>query len=296
MPLVNYSSSEDEAVNQNKATSLKRKRPAAYSGELPPLPASFHDLYATNARVATTDDPNLHGGRKRHIPHIEGNWPTHVYLEWRPSSAELKILTELVSATGNGSDQIHSLLQSDLSTPLPLHISLSRSLVLHTHQREQFQDVIATKIRSSAVRPFKIDFNSLAWYPNHDNTRWFLSLSAARPKQNELNRLLDACNRSAKQLQQPTLYLPENIEDSAGQAKVTKKAQAEATLKDEANINSNIPDCSDSFHVSLAWSLSQPSEYVVSDLRKLTFEQLSAFFDGVKVKIGNTVSTVTVST
>lgn len=59
----------------------KRKLSDSAQDALPPLPAAFHDLYSTNARVSTSDNPSLHGGRKRAIPHAEGTWPSHLYLE-----------------------------------------------------------------------------------------------------------------------------------------------------------------------------------------------------------------------
>lgn len=91
MPLVEYSDSESEPEHPAPPPAKRLKRassgPASASAStrapasLPPLPAGFHDLYATNARQSTHDDPALHGGRKRAIPHVDGHWPSHVYLE-----------------------------------------------------------------------------------------------------------------------------------------------------------------------------------------------------------------------
>lgn len=90
MALVDYSSSsqgdeeEDTALTTHStptSASLKRKRVGESPSGLPPLPSKFHDLYASTTRVSTIDDPGLHGGRKRVTPHIEGNWPTHLYIE-----------------------------------------------------------------------------------------------------------------------------------------------------------------------------------------------------------------------
>ena len=48
---------------------------------------------------------------------------------------------------------INSLLRSDLGTQLPLHISLSRPVVLRTEQRQTFLESYQTAIQSSNVAP-----------------------------------------------------------------------------------------------------------------------------------------------
>ena len=91
MSLVQYSDSEDSnheatkglITEARKESSLKRKRSSNTASDLPPLPDAFHDLYASAVRISTEDDPALHGGRQRIIPHVDGLWPSHIYVECR---------------------------------------------------------------------------------------------------------------------------------------------------------------------------------------------------------------------
>ena len=89
MSLVNYSDSDSDqeprpgqVLFQEGTRSSITSDPSNGSVQKPPpLPKEFRSLYATNVRASTSDEPDLHAGRLRQVPHVEGNWPTHVYLE-----------------------------------------------------------------------------------------------------------------------------------------------------------------------------------------------------------------------
>jgi hypothetical protein len=52
-----------------------------------------------------------------------------------------------------GLSLMHSLLTSELAAPLPLHISLSRSIGFATERKDDFVVAVERTIRSSGIRP-----------------------------------------------------------------------------------------------------------------------------------------------
>ena len=74
-----------------------------------------------------------------------------------PKPTESNHLLDLIptSKTSTGDKPItNSLLESGLGTPLPLHISLSRPVILLTPQRDNFLDLFKKAIERSGVRPY----------------------------------------------------------------------------------------------------------------------------------------------
>lgn len=303
MVLVDYpdSSSDGEHDESSPKISPGGKKRKAEDSEIarsrpqpppPPLPPSFHSLYATSARSSTVDDPTLHGGRTRQIPHVVGNWPTHIYLEWYPSKDELILLDHVIEKAGqfirkqNTSLKgiVHSFLHSELGAQLPLHISLSAPLVLKTEQKDPFRDSIGRKVAQSHVKSFVVGMTSLDWVANHDGSRFFLVLKLTRPENDELNKLLSLCNESAQQLGLPSLYNDSSNKLSEGRS--------------GARIRPVVSDRSDAFHISIAWTLEEPNQQArghLVDLERDRLQALQVSFSLLKLKIGNVANDIPLS-
>ncbi|KAI6835231.1 hypothetical protein KC367_g4768 [Hortaea werneckii] len=284
MALVAYSDSSDTDKEDAQPTKKRKVSDGAKSKTaLPPLPSTFQDLYSSTVRTSTQDDPSLHGGRRRVTPHIEGNWPTHVYLEWRPNPEEAQLLAGLIAAqyahdkVASEQSKIHSLLQNDLGVSLPLHVSLSRPLVLRTEQKDPFLDRLRNVILASGVHIFTVKPNGLRWHSNESNSRYFLVLGLERTQKAEMSSLLTACNRVAKDFDQPLLYA-EDANIAKGKRKDAKPpAPAEAKC-----------------HISIAWSLeAPPSSQTGEDIPiPSAIAELDIPFSEIKVRIGQDVTAV----
>ncbi|KAH7408356.1 U6 snRNA phosphodiesterase Usb1 [Phaeosphaeria sp. MPI-PUGE-AT-0046c] len=322
MALVQYPDSDSDEPDKTHAIAAqplhsvstaarKRKLSDAAQDNLPPLPAAFHDLYTTNARISTSDNPELHGGRKRAAPHVEGNWPSHVYLEWIPSQAESDTLLALIQhvrdalslqnkarSTKLPLPNIKPFLHSELGAPLPLHVSLSRTLQIKTEDRETFLETLKSCIRKVAVRSFQVNFHSLKWVPNFERNRWFLVLSIEKPAKNELNNLLGACNEAARKCGHPGLYVG-GVGDGPMEEESLPEKQHEQT---DARRHSERKetDWSDRFHVSIAWNLEEPHDDWVSLVKSMKMGEyvpsLQAFFDAAKARVGNAVHSIDLRT
>lgn len=258
--LVNYSSSSDDDDQDDKDNG-----PSAViagpdcSKQLPSLPTDFRHLYTTNVRVSNVDDPNLHEGRQRQTPHVEGNWPSHIFIDCKscsdaggaqqnlkiitghPTHTESQIIQNLIDKVAtswpvsnqNTNTRWNSSLSNDNGVSLPLHISLSQTLQIPKDDRPQLLQEITSAIKCLGIKAFILKPAELKLVSNQTKTRTFLVIRVCSPENDELNRILEACNRVVAAHGYTPLY--------TGTA---------------ASKNLDVSDC---FHLSIAWVLGHDS-------------------------------------
>lgn len=155
-------------------------------------------------------------------------------------------------------------------------------MTLKTEQKDGFSLALKDAINGSGVKSFKAKLEQLQWHPNEDQTRWFLVLRVA-DEDDELMRLLRACNSTANVYNQPRLY------EDDGHGKRLHKERGQNDDEQELQVAKK-------FHISIAWSLERPpnGDAAREDLPSV-IRQLSVSFKEVKVRIGQDVTSLSLS-
>ncbi|KAF2969928.1 hypothetical protein GQX73_g3618 [Xylaria multiplex] len=294
MGLVDYSDSSSEGEELTTPRTKRQKTsnnsqttssPSTSKSELPPLPSAFHDLYASTVRVSASDDPTLHQGRKRVNPHKVGHWPSHLYIEWHPTHQERTTLTALLSTLQSAltpqlpqNTSITSFLTSDLGAPQPLHISLSRPIVLSASQKDSFLDDLERSILGSGIAPFTLTPTGLQWHRTAESGRSFLVLRVAdnptkssSSSSNSNSGSKEGKGTSVETNPQLTALLrrANTIVTASGQlALYTTPPPPPSHTGSESGGRGESTDVDGAFHISIAWSFASPS----AELRRVTEE------------------------
>ena len=354
MPLVDYASDSDASESSTDSPdSPPKKKPrtaspprtlnpgpgrtgaAAGAGAgatpqptsaLPPLPASFHDLYASTVRTTTRDDPALHQGRTRQNPHVPGNWPSHIYIEWHPPPTVHALLTSLLAAlqaetkeatatnpprVGGGDDAppptITSFLQSDLAAPQPLHISLTRPLALPSDAKDPFLRDVERAVGRSEVASFALVCTRVEWHRTAESGRSFLVLRV----ESENGR---GAGTTAAETRSPAAGggADGDSNKNAELTELLRRCNAVAAdyeqpglyewaaVAEDGGEGRRRKGVGEAFHVSIAWSFAELTEGLVQATEKVfggreimeRIREVRVPVDGVKVKIGNVVTHV----
>lgn len=200
--LVAYSSSEDEAP-ASAPERKKKKLPSLASSLIVPVPV---------------DDPALHQGRVRAIPHVEGQYAAYVYIPLvvHPGTSLFSLVEEVLDVTKEMVPTVHAigtmvpcgrnsggLVVNSTRRARELHLSLTRPIFLRAHQREDFKQ--AVKLIASRQTPFQASFATFSELTNDERTRAFLSLEVGAGH-NELRGLLSALSPIIQSLHQRDFY------------------------------------------------------------------------------------------
>lgn len=136
-------------------------------------------------------------GRVRAVPHVVGNFATHIYFRVPLERKELTALLELPSkAFGKG------VWKEIDGEP---HVSLSRTVFLRAYELEPFVARLRAEVGALKLGTFDASFSSWRVFGNDTGTRWFASLVQAGGVE-ESKALIGAADRALEAFAQPVYY------------------------------------------------------------------------------------------
>ncbi|KAH6597647.1 hypothetical protein BASA50_004253 [Batrachochytrium salamandrivorans] len=110
----------------------------------------------------------------RTVAHVEGNWPTFVYI---PVSVKGEIRDELkdwIARATSDTSPWHSHVELGSEESLGLHVSLCRTVYLKVFQIDRFMSLLEQHLRLQSS--FAISFVGASVYVNDEKTRSFVGL------------------------------------------------------------------------------------------------------------------------
>ena len=151
---------------------------------------------------------------------------------------------------------------------------------------------------------FEVSVTGFDWSANYESTRWFLVMRLDRAPRDGLNELLRISITIAQRCGQPTLYTdtqpsrathPMYPQAHKKPRKISTKPDAAASTDTLPHMEpANYVDASASFHVSIGWTLTTPSDSLSTKLKHAShdFQAMKIGVDAVKVKIGNSITSI----
>ncbi|KAH0586125.1 hypothetical protein H2248_007391 [Termitomyces sp. 'cryptogamus'] len=240
------------------------------------------------------DRPELHQGRRRTQPHVEGQWVAHVYvsLTVQRHSPLNSLIDDVLTHAQKVTPTLHDFWHGELSIKRELHISLSRPTYLRMHQKEDLKK--AVKELSKRFSPFPVSFATFSELHNDERTRTFLTMETGAGH-HELRAMCDALTPTLKAIRQKEFYLDPRFHSSIAWALLethSKRPLANSSLGEALTGSHSIGHSSES-GVDLSFpTISHLPEGLVPELNELFSKRLSAAKTGtydietITVKIG----------
>lgn len=140
---------------------------------------------------------------KRNIPHIEGNFSTHLYFTVKRTSKLRLVEDSIISIIKENSkvDEIPSYVTGQSKS---YHVSLSKNLYLKQHQIYSFTAKIKDSIQTLTGKRSLILLPKIRYLTNDYNSRHFLCLQILKTK--ALREVVDTINSILEEFKLPIYY------------------------------------------------------------------------------------------
>ncbi|TFK40708.1 U6 snRNA phosphodiesterase Usb1 [Crucibulum laeve] len=224
--LVTYDSSDD---SDSPSFEEREQPPPVKKRKLPSLSSSI-------VIPGPIDNPSLHQGRIRTTPHVEGQFAAHVYVSLliRRRSTLYKLMQDAILEAKKIVPTLRELWSRDdnkePSSPIELHISLSRPVYLRAHQREDFRK--AVKALSKGHKPFTVSFATFSELVNDEKTRTFLTIEVGAGY-HELTSLSKGLTPALHAIRQKEFYTTPRFHASIAWALLDRLHSGNAPVRDQ---------------------------------------------------------------